>query len=218
MSEENIIKELLSLDCPMDGGSRRQSTIILVFRSARFLCANDLSSGKETLMDPFVFENQLYLSTIFSGIINYLIFLEQIGSVFKPKNQQKIKGKTNGIHKTLKYFSVLNENEISILIGLRNSLIHKYGLATEKKPKNSNPFKFTLSFKESSNIVEEAKKQWDGDFKDKTSETQTIIYTKKIIELCEEIYKKLLQESEDKNLEIVLNGGLDELFTRYTII
>lgn len=79
----------------------------------------------------------------FTGLINYLILLEQFGSIFIPKNQVKIKEK-NGIFCSLKYYSKLSDEQINAIKSLRNSLTHKFGLATEKKPSQKPPRKFIL--------------------------------------------------------------------------
>ena len=50
--------------------------------------------SKDEIID-FVFEKGLYHSNVFSRVIFYLIFLDQVGNVFKLKDKPEIKNKTN---------------------------------------------------------------------------------------------------------------------------
>ncbi len=194
-----MIEKLLEIR--QTNNTEKQSTIIACLKSARFLCSNGLlvdDYSKDEIIE-FVFEKGLYHSNVFSGVIFYLIFLDQVGNVFKLKDKPEIKNKTNikgsKIRKALKYFSILNDAEITILRELRNSLVHQFSLATDKR-------KFVLSIESSSIIIKE--------------ETETIIYIPKLIELAEIIFERLLEEHKKNNLEIVIKNQ-DELFAKYFI-
>ena len=199
MNNERMIEQLLEIK--QTNNAYKQSTIIACLKSARFLCSNGLlvdDYSKDEIIE-FVFENGLYHSNVFSGVIFYLIFLDQVGNVFKPKNKTEITNKTkikgSEIHKALKYFSTLNDTEIGILRELRNSLVHQFSLATDKR-------KFVMSIESSCDIIK--------------VETEATIYIPKLIELAESIFEKLLEEHNNNNLEIVIKNN-DELFAKFFI-
>lgn len=213
MIDKEFIENLLKTDQPFGKNPKRFSTIITALKSARFLCSNGLLCDKyrkDEIID-FIFEKGLYHSNAQAGILLYLIFLDQVGIIFKPKNEKEIKASKNRgseISRALKHFSSLNDSEISIIRNLRNSLSHNFGLATTSH-------KFTLSTEKSSAIIKNEKK-WTGDFNDKREETQTTIYVQNLIELVESIYENLLEENKNNNLEIVIDK--DELLAKFTII
>jgi len=156
MNEKETIKNFLSIEQPMPLLMSHTSTIALLLKGARKMFGCNLNTGKYERLEftKERFEDETLHSFQFSGLINYLIFLEQIGGAFKPKDKPTC-GKTNGIFRCLYYFSDMsNETKINAIVTLRNSLTHRFGLATEKKLKNSVPRKFTLSSERNSQIVE----------------------------------------------------------------
>ena len=90
-----MIEKLLEIR--QTNNTEKQSTIIACLKSARFLCSNGLlvdDYSKDEIIE-FVFEKGLYHSNVFSRVIFYLIFLDQVGNVFKLKDKPEIKNKTN---------------------------------------------------------------------------------------------------------------------------
>lgn len=143
MEQVEFIKKLLEINQPMSKNPTRFSTIALLLKSSRKLFGCNLSSGIYEMNEIYQenFTDQTYQAFQFSGLINYLIFLDQIGSIFKSKNTMK-SNKTNSIFCSLKYFSILEDSKIDAIVALRNCLTHKFGLATEKSKKpNSSPQK-----------------------------------------------------------------------------
>ncbi|HEY5370510.1 MAG TPA: hypothetical protein VIJ75_16115 [Hanamia sp.] len=220
MTDQEFLARLLDLNQPMTETPTRFSTIALLLRGGRKLFGCDLASGEYERNELNIenFENQTYHSFQFSGLINYLIFLEQVGSIFKPKNSIRI-NKTNGIFCSLKYFSSLSdENKINSIKALRNSLTHKFGLATERNPKEKPPRKFLISIERDSEIVKLPNKNWDGEFSDKSDNTSTTIFIIDLIILIERVYQKIVEANKADKLEIVLNDGMEELKARFTIV
>lgn len=216
--DDNFIKEILE----MNPERERQYTFMLCLRTARFLLGCDLETGKykqENLNEEIFVEKKLYISNILSGLANYLIFLETIGTIFKPKSEP-INNKENGIHKALSYFSNdLDENQIVAIRTLRNSLAHNFSLAI-KSNTNDNRFtqKFILLHDDSiDEIIKLPTSRWGGDYSDKTNEKYTIINIKKLICLIEDIYTKVLLYSTENKLECMLKSK-DELNTKYSIL
>lgn len=219
MTDKEFISKLLDQKQPMMDDPTRFSTIALLLKGARKLFGCDSLSG-EYKMNEINEENFMsgtYHSFQFSGLINYLIFLEQIGSIFRPRNPQEFK-ETNGIFCALKHFSSLKEDsKINAIVSLRNSLAHKFGLATEKNPKNKPPRKFTISIKRNSGIVQLPEHDWNGSFSDKADETSTTVFIIDLVTLIESVYEKVVEENEIDNLDILLHDGMNELRSRYTI-
>ena len=197
----------------------RFSTIILLLRSSRKLFGCDLKTGiyNKNELNEENYENETYQSFQFTGLINYLILLEQFGSIFKPKNQLKIKEK-NGIFCSLKYYSSLSIDQIETIRSLRNSLAHKFGLATEKKQNKKPPRKFIISIEHNPEIVKLPKIDWAGVFTDKSQQSSTTIHIINLITLIESIYQQMVTDNNSNNLALILEDGIPELETRYTII
>jgi hypothetical protein len=221
MTEYDFKTKLLDINQPMVEMPPRFSTIALLLKSGRKLFGCDLVSGeyKRNEINIENFANQTYLSLRLSGLINYLIFLEQIGSIFKPKNQTKTFTQTNGIFCSLKYFSTLSDDDdrIKAIKSLRNSLTHKFGLATEKNPTDKPPRKFIISIERNSEIITLPNKDWDGTFSDKSDNTSTTIFIIDLVILIESVYQKIVEANKADELEMVLSDGIEELKARFTI-
>lgn len=221
MSDSEFITKLLDIKQPMEYQPNRYSTITLLLIGARKLFGCNLETGKyeKQELNETNFTDGTYHSFQFSGLINYLIFLEQIGSIFRPKNPISALTKSNGIYCALKYFSELScDTKIGAIVSLRNSLAHKFGLATEKNPKSKPPRKFILSSERNQDVVNLPIKDWDGVFSDKSDTTSTTIYIIDLVNEIEKVYKQLKEENSKNNLEILLKDELCELKARYTII
>ena len=216
MIEQEFIEKFIDINQPITVRPNRFSTIGILLRAARKLSGRDLSTGLYVMNEINIdnFKDQIYHSNLFSGLINYLIFLEQVGSIFKLKSAKK-----NGIHIALENFSNLNKKQILAVRALRNSLTHNYGLATENNPKNlENRHKFTLSSERNDEIVKLPSTPWTGDFSNKSDCSNTIIFITNLEDLIENVYLKLKKEVSKNNVEISLSNGLDELKARFTII
>ena len=220
MKDSEFILKLLDINQPMAENPTRFSTLALLLTSGRKLFGCNLETGKYELneVNDENFIDKTYHSFQFTALINYLILLEQIGSIFIKKNGSKIK-ETNGIFCALTYFSSLTDTDkIEAIQALRNSLVHKFGLATEKKPHKMPPRKFILSIARNSEIVEQPKSDWDGTFSDKSDETSTTIFIADLIILIETVYQNVIQENKNGNVEMILKDGMSELESRYTFI
>jgi hypothetical protein len=97
-------------------------------------------------------------------------------------------------------------------------LTHKFGFATEKKPKEKPPRKFIISIERNDEIVKLPDAEWDGVFADKSDNTSTTIFIIDLITLIEKVCQKILEENKADNLEIMLTDGMNELKARFTIV
>jgi hypothetical protein len=221
MTDTEFISRLLDINQPMTSETTiRVSCIASLLIGARKLSGCNIVTGKYEMLEinEENFTSGTYHSFQFTGLINYLIFLEQIGSIFKPK-ECPTSLKSNGISNALNYFSTLkDESKINGIVSLRNSLAHRFGLATEKNPKTKPARKFTLNFDRNKDIISNPTTEWNGDFSDKTDSTSTNVFIINLIELIEGVYLKIKEEHANGNLELILKDGMNELKARYTII
>ena len=214
----DFIERFLDVEQPMENTPDRFSTLIFLLKSGRKLSGRDLSTGAYigSEFNDQNFIDGTYYSFQFSGLISYLILLEQIGSIFKPTHEPAIK--ETSIYKALKYLSNIDPTKINSIVALRNSMAHKFGLATEKKPHKMSPEKFTLSIERNVKIVQPPTVSWDGVFSNKSEDNNTLVYIHDLIDLIEGVFQKLLTEHKNGNIQVVLEDGLEELKARYTTI
>lgn len=174
MNEEITLKDIIDPDISFHERTNRLSTINLLLKSSRKLSGFNIKNGiyEKNEYNELNFKEGTYLPFQFTGLISYLILLEQIGSAFKPINANNIE-KTNGIYRSLKYYSNLDSYSIICIINLRNSLVHRFSLSTETKKDN---FHFILSLERNKKIIKKPTTKWDGDYSNKQPETYVTIY------------------------------------------
>jgi hypothetical protein len=217
---KDLIEALLKVDQPMEKTPLRFSTIAMLLKSARENSGCDLNSGVYQFNELNI-ENVTmgtYLPLKYSGLISYLIFLEQIGSALNLKDTQ---GDRDGIINAITNFSSrpIEIEKAQAIKSLRNSLVHRFGLATERKPKFGKPYRFTLNLlseNEDIIILPSHGNEWDGEFSRSSSNNSvTEVYLINLIELIEGIYQRILVENGQ--FRVTLRIGQDELMARYTI-
>lgn len=214
MKQKDFIKEILQTDIKRS----RQYTFMLSLRSARHLLGCNLENGEyeHKNITEYYFENGLYFSNMFSGLLNALIFLETIGIIFKPKNNKHTSLK-NGIARSLSYFSKLSKSEIATIRSLRNSFAHNFGLAIVNDRKKSNlTHKFILSIEKSDKVIALPEQKWTGNFNDKSDKTATKVYVFNLIKVMEEVYQNILSLNEKEEIELAIPK--DKLYTCYSIL
>jgi hypothetical protein len=198
MTNSNFISKILDIKQPMTNNPTRYSSVILLLKSGRKLFGCDINTGVYRMKEFYSenFQEGTYHSFQLSGLINYLIFLEQIGSIFMPKTCGISEG-SHGIKAGLTYFSSMTDNEkINAIISLRNSLVHRFGLATEKNPRLKPPRKFILSIERNSGIVKLPRTDWDGTFSNRQKRTSTTIFIIDLVMLIESVYQKICDENK----------------------
>jgi hypothetical protein len=131
MEQRELIERLLSFEPDKDS---RRSCLTMALKAARKYTGRDCT-GKDIkgLIDDDIFNEDRFHSEYFSGLVLYLILLEQIGCLFKEIGYEE-KNKTNGIKIALENFSIFKDEpeKIKAIVGLRNSLAHNFSLANEK--------------------------------------------------------------------------------------
>lgn len=206
-SNPQLVKQLLGLEKFEDN---RTSTIYLSLNSARFFTKNNLFVHEycKPELEDILTEKSLNYEFLFSGLLNYLIFIEQIGGLLGLD-----------IKKVIENFfpNEFSNEEKESIYQFRNSFAHRFSLATENKGTNSR--KFTLYFhtlKSEKSIVEaNTNTKWNGNFNDKNQDSETIVNVNSFIRFCEEFYNKVVSENENNNLLLVIQEN--EIMAKYTI-
>lgn len=206
---EFVIKFVTSLEIEKN----RYSCLMLALSDARKLSMYDAKTGD---IDLEFFENKNSFINPFSliNVINYLLILDMIGEIFISDSN-----KTRKIFNSLKKFSSLIEKDIHVIVALRNSLAHNYGLINIPKFGNlSQRHKFMLISNRSSNLIEYPTISWTGEFNDRSDYSYTRIGLINLFELVEEVYSNLKIKVLNDPLSILsLKQGVNELKARFTI-
>ena len=218
MNQSNDLKYLEKFAKEYELESNRFSCLHIAIRDARMISGSDIKTGK--MKYDILESSDSFLSPYsFIGIINYLLVLELIGMVFKKRAFTT--NKKNSIFKSLKQFSSLSDTDIDVIISLRNSLAHNYGLVnipeSQKEYKNKRHL-FTLINTESAQLIDYPNKSWNGSYKTKMNDMYTKIGVHKLFDLVESVYLNLKSSLEQGDVDYALDGGIEELKTRFTIM
>lgn len=182
------------------------SSFNMALYEIRRITKRDKLTGKRNLS----YENSSWI-----GAIGYMALLDMIGACFKPDNTSPIVENRDFV-RALKYFSEnLTEDEMLALYALRCAFIHDFSLCNY----SSNPklrHSFIIQIGNNDNVVELPTTTWDGRYENKSEDNQTIVNIEKFGDIVESVCKKIIKLSDDKELEIILTGGADELISRYT--
>lgn len=192
--EKDIIELLLGLK----KAPNRKSCLLMAYNSAKAL-----STG--ACIEEFGCIEAEY----FSSLILYLIFLEQVGTIFKKASENSIE-----IMRALEDFSTItSEEDRRAIYYLRNTLAHNYGLATDNinPNKKNDKYKFILSY--FGNLIKHADIPWSNDYSNRTDETSTTINIFRLMEIVDDVFENLKKNSENLALRI----GIDEILTRFTV-
>jgi hypothetical protein len=149
------------------------------------------------------------------GAIGYMALLDQIGTCFKPKQKSYESG--TSIHRALKYFSNLSDDEIEAVYALRCSFAHDFSLHNIKKDKPSRTHRFRVGIGSSKRAVALPSVLWDGNYESKNLKDFTTINLEAFGDLVENICQQLSILANSDELDVVLPGGTDELLHRYSI-
>ena len=184
---------------------------------ARQLTGRDLESGAYEL-NILQYDSKIFDPHSFIGIINYLLILDMIGLIFKVNSFYSSK---KNIYKALKQFSRLSDKDIDVIISLRNSLAHNYGLINipdSPREYGTKRHKFIISTSLSSLIEYPLSgHQWNGDYMDKSDNSSTKIGYIELCNLVEAVYADLISKFENSMIILSLDGGIEELKARFTI-
>lgn len=221
MSYSSISKLILGQECE----PRRKSCFMMALKSARYNLGRNISTGEvidsndgipfELLNRDDVFNNCMLEDTAFTGLLTYLILIDQIGSIFTKSMPRK--RDNNGFKEAIKTFSTITcEEDIDAIYQLRCSLAHSFGLVSNKRKNKNEHRKFSLSFVKTSPIVRHPITEWESNYADKSDDTSTIIG---VYALCDEI-EYMIQNIINMENEgtLLLKKPEEEIKSCYTII
>ena len=192
-------------------GDNRESCLIIALENARILCGLDKETGeieRQDCLGSVCHENNILEKGSFIGLINYLLILDMLGAIF---SKEKVGKRINFILE--EYGGFVEEKDRVAIYTLRNTLAHNYGLAD-----NDKKIKFILD-NDLTELIVHPDIAWNGSYSPKNDDTKsTQINPRLLINRIEEIYRKIRQKVLDGSLLHELNGGDEELETRFTII
>ena len=151
------------------------------------------------------------------GALGYFALLEQIGNCLKPKSSSIYVTHQNNIHKALHYFSTLSNDDIFIIRALRNTFSHDFSLYGTDKGNKKLLHHFKLQFPDSEPLIIPREKDWDGNLNTKNEKNITVVNLERLCNLIDKICVDIQEMAKKNELEIVLNGGFNEYFERYSI-
>jgi hypothetical protein len=204
MPEQRAIAMHLSYQPPMNG-IQVFSGFAAGLRDARKATGRDQGTGAKI-------DKGLVGSWI--GAIGYMALLDQIGSCFKPKTATAVS--ENSITRVLTYFSALPRPEIDALYALRCAFAHDYSLYNINSKNPSLQHQFAVGIGGGMNVVGLPKSPWDGNYNHKAPDNRTIVNLEAFGDLVEDVVSKLTALAKSQGLEVVLQGGSDELLDRYS--
>lgn len=219
--KDPLIKNYISDSYNFDDEPRRHSSLAAALRDARKFSNRDMSSGVVTLEQ----EAPLFPNSWATALL-YFIVLDQIGKCFINKLRKSKNFQGFEIYKALKHFSELSDVESYALESLRHSFAHNYGLCNVKKDKNTKEIVakhthiFILTAAKNGKLITlpEKGKNWNGNFTSKVDESHTHINLWLLGDFVEDVFRNLKCEYEKDNVDLILEGGLDELKTRFTFL
>lgn len=151
------------------------------------------------------------------GTIGYFSLLDQIGNCFRKVNGPTIEANKSGIIKALKNFTDLQDDHIDALYALRNSFAHDFSLQNIGR-RTGLTHHFKVDNSSSNPVVILPECNWDGVIQNKNSNNETYVNLQAFGDLVESICAKLTKLTKSEEIEIVLEGGKEELISRYSFV
>lgn len=146
------------------------------------------------------------------GAIGYLSLLDQLGSAVRPKGSTLVPHE-RPVRSALRYFApVLTEAQRNAIYALRCALAHDYSLIHRHGATN---YRFHLSGHEIPGAVAAAAVAWDGDLSNPSPDTITVVSVPSVCDLVESVAGEVRRRADQDDLEIALNGGIEEMVVRF---
>lgn len=193
---------------PWVEGSGLTSCFAAVLRDARGAARRDVGSGLPAFPDH---------STSWLGTVGYMILLDQLGSVLKPKGT---KTTDRPFADALAGFAdPLEVDDVEALYALRCCLVHDYSLVHAGK--NAKPPRhFNLWSNDTAPLVEHPDVPWDGQVipivvNERVYSTTTFVNTRAFADLVESLVENARAKAAAGELEIALPDGRDGIVFRY---
>lgn len=197
---------------PPDTSVNWFSTFSAVVRDARQATGRDMHTGE--VGDEAKVNSWL-------GAMAYLVMLDQVGECFRPVPLPRPTAHNGAIPKALTYFQpALQDDDILAIYALRCAFAHDYGLVNVGKGSKAARLhhRFELSAGPVLPLVQLPSDPWDGDLGRPARSSPTRVNLRRLGDLAEDVVRSLQRASWDRILTVALPGGIDELFTRFTVM
>ncbi len=150
------------------------------------------------------------------GAIGYMALLDQIGSSVKPAGIPRASGAS--IVCALTHWTSLDEASIDALYALRCALAHDYSLFNKNDRNPRLQHLFALDRRATGDVVRLPTRPWDGDYENRADAMRTWVSVRLLGDLAEQIVADITMGLSAGNLEIILDGGANELAARYSLV
>lgn len=147
------------------------------------------------------------------GALGYLVLLEQIGRCFSIAGQPRQKHEP--VASALVNFGGVRRQEARALYALRCALAHDFGLQNRNEKKRDLQHQFRLIAVPGGPLVRLPAEIWSGNRSDRTHVTDVNLY--ELAEVSERVAKDVIDKGRNGCLELILDGGSDELLDRYSM-
>lgn len=184
------------------------SSLVAVLRDARGATGRYLATGE---VSP-----KRRASGSWLGALGYMVMLDQIGECFSPANASSLPGDPPDFIKALTYFAEeIPDRERQALYALRCCFAHDYSLVNIST-RSDRQHHFRLSDDPAPcPLVDLPAVPWDGNLVRRSIGTATRVSLRRLGDLAESVYARLLDLHSRRELNIALPGGAKELRGRY---
>lgn len=147
------------------------------------------------------------------GALGYLVLLEQIGKCFAVAGEPVQKHEPAA--SALVSFGGVRRDEARALYALRCALAHDFGLQNRNEKHRYLQHQFTLLAVPGEPLVRLPAATWSGKRSDRSHVTVVNLY--ELAEVSELVARTVVEKARDGRLELILDGGSDELLDRYSM-
>jgi hypothetical protein len=186
------------------------SSLVAVLRDARAATGRYLATGE---VSPKQRGSGSWL-----GVLGYMVMLDQIGECFRPADASSLPNGTPDLIKALTYFAdEIPDRERQALYALRCSFAHDYSLVNIPSNRRTDRLHhFRLSEDPTPcPLVDLPAVPWDGDIARRSVSTATRVSLRRLGDVAESMYTRLLGLHSRRELSIALPGGAAELRARF---
>jgi hypothetical protein len=180
-------------------------------KDARKMTGRNLDTGEKDSSNKFG-----HLGS-WLGTIGYLSILDQIGTCFKKIDGPIIEENKSGIIKALKQFTNLSDDVIDAIYALRNSFAHDFSLQNVGR-RPGLIHHFIVDNSNVNPLITLPTINWDGIIQNKSNQNVTLVNLQALGDCVELLITNLINLNNHNQVEIVLEGGKNELIERYLFV
>lgn len=209
---EDWLQAFLTVRPPSPGPISWVSTFSAVVRDARDATGRDPETGRT---------QEETRSGNWLGALAYLVMFDQVGECFSRRSGTLPATERRNVVRALTDFAKppLDEPEILAIYALRCALAHDYALVNLGQGKDARllTHRFLLRTDVSSPLVTLPIEPWDGQLSPSRYRNQTHVNLRALGDLAERVVAEIQAAQLAGDVEIALDGGIDELDGRFGI-